>query len=186
MATNAGALEYHGGIGPDLIFAHLGQRNAYSMFVSLAIALGGIGLLVGLMFRSAGLAGLGLVCNLLPLVLIYALWFAAGGYISLGAAVVLGMIMGVIVDDTLHILVKFRYLLAQGVADPVQQLGHQVLPAVIITSVTLVAGLLIGTLSDFRPLRELSLLSAAVIAAALLVDAVLLPAMLMLRGQRGI
>lgn len=186
LAANAGGLDYRGGIGPDLIFAHLGQRNAYSMFVSLAIALGGIGLLVGLLFRSAGLAGLGLLCNLLPLVLIYALWFSVGGYISLGAAVVLGMIMGVIVDDTLHILCKFRSLLAQGVTDPVQELGCQVLPAVIITSVTLVAGLLIGALSDFRPLRELSLLSAAVITAALLVDAVLLPAILMRTGQRAI
>jgi predicted RND superfamily exporter protein len=184
LGSHAGAFGYEGGIGPDLIFAWLGQRNATSMFVSLGIALVGVGLLIGLIFRSREMAILGLACNLLPLLLVYALWIAVGGYISLGAAVVLGMIMGVIVDDTLHLLCKYRGLARQGDADPVLALGRQVLPAVVVTSVTLAMGLSIGMLSDFRPLRELSLLSAGVILAALLVDALLLPALLMMRRNQ--
>ena len=181
LGIHGGDMHFEGGIGPDLIFAWLGQRNARSMFISLGIALAGIGLLLGVLFRSPAMALLGLVCNLLPLVLVYALWFAFGGYISLGAAVVLGMIMGVIVDDTLHLLCKYRRLADQGDHDPVLELSRRVLPAVTITSLTLAVGLSIGMLSDFRPLRELSLLSAAVILAAWLVDALVLPAVLMMR-----
>jgi predicted RND superfamily exporter protein len=185
LAEHSGAIDYQGGSGADLIFAWLGQRNASSMFISLGLALAAIGVLVGVLFRDIGLAALGLLCNLLPLVLVYALWFASGAYISLGAAVVLGMIMGVIVDDTLHLLCKYRRIQRQGSTMPVIELGRQVLPAVLITSITLMAGLSIGLLSDFRPLRELSLLSAGVILAALLVDALLLPAVLMLRERNA-
>ncbi len=58
------------------------------------------------------------------------------------------------------------------------------MPAVVVTSMTLAIGLSIRMLPDFRPLRELSLLSAGVILAASLVDALLLPALLMRRRNQ--
>lgn len=185
LAANHGLMQFQGGIGPDLIFASLGQRNAYSMFISLGLALVGIGLLVGILFRSASMAALGLACNLAPVLIVYAIWFVAGGYISLGAAVVMGMIMGIVVDDTLHILCKYRQFSLQGVTDPVASIVRDVLPAVILTSVTLIVGLAIGMASDFRPLRELSLLSCGIITAAMLIDVLVLPTFLMGQQRRS-
>ena len=119
--------------------------------------------------------------------MVYGLWVLAGGYISLGCAVVMGMIMGIIVDDTVHLLYRFhdQKTLQGRLADQPQTESFRVTrmladtgPALLISSIALIAGLAIGLLSDFRPIRELALLSMAVIFIATLTDLLLLPALL--------
>jgi len=107
LSTEFGAHE--GGVGADLVFAKLGYRNAASMFATLALALVVISVLLGLVFRSLTLCWVGLVCNAVPLILVYGIWALTGGYISLGSAVVMGMIMGIIVDDTVHMLYRYHF-----------------------------------------------------------------------------
>ena len=164
-----------GGVSPDLIFAQLGQTNSQSLFYSLLIALIIVALLVGIIFRSWQFILMALLCNILPLVLVYGLWFQLGGYLSLGSSVVMGMIMGILIDDTLHMLIKHHRYQQLKHQQPVIGLFSSVAPAVLITSLTLIAGLLIGLFSQFRPIVELSGLSAAIIFVALVIDLTLLP-----------
>ena len=187
LATYTNIPAYTGGLGADLVFAKLGQRNARSMFATLALALLVITVLLGLFFKSRKLCLIGLICNATPLVVVYGLWVLAGGYISLGCAVVMGMIMGIIVDDTVHLLYRFhdQKTLQGRLADQPQTESFRVTrmladtgPALLISSIALIAGLAIGLLSDFRPIRELALLSMAVIFIATLTDLLLLPALL--------
>ena len=166
---------YLGGVSPDLIFAHVNQQNANSMFFSLALALVAVALLSGWLLRSLKVILIALICNLLPLILVFSFWTLIGGYISMGSAIVMGMITGIIIDDTLHTLIKFNQ---HEKSDSVERLYSTVSPAILITSVTLCIGLLTGLLSDFRPIVELSGLSAAIIFVALLVDILCLPALL--------
>ena len=187
LATYTNIPAYTGGLGADLVFAKLGQRNARSMFATLALALLVITVVLGLFFKSRKLCLIGLICNATPLVVVYGLWVLAGGYISLGCAVVMGMIMGIIVDDTVHLLYRFhdQKTLQGRLADQPQTESFRVTrmladtgPALLISSIALIAGLAIGLLSDFRPIRELALLSMAVIFIATLTDLLLLPALL--------
>lgn len=161
-----------GGSGPDLTFAHLGQQNASSMFYSLIIALILISLLIGAIEKSLKIAFLGLACNLFPILVVYGIWSLFGGYISLGVALVMGMVMGIIVDDTLHLILKRHQY------DSVFSLLSSVSPAIIMTSMLIILGLIIGLTSNFTPIKELSLLTIFCIVIALIADLLLLPLLL--------
>jgi uncharacterized protein len=171
---------YQGGAGANLTFAHLGQRNASSMVYSLGISLVAIALIAGLILRSAKAAWIGVVCNVVPVLAAYALWALVDGHIALGGAVVLGMILGVIVDDTIYLLARYRRL-SQAQSDMViPAMLDQVGPALIITTMTLSIGLMIGLLSDFAPILAMSSLSVSIILIALAADLLVLPALLQL------
>lgn len=174
QAISRSGKDYIGGYSPGLTLSTTNLQNAQSMFVSLAIAIGLITLLFALVTRKASLVFAALLCNLLPLLIVYGFWIASGGYISLGAAVVMGLVLGIIADDTIHILVKLR----PGNHGGWSRVRRGVYPAIVVTSVVLAAGLIVGILSEFRPLRELSLLSSLIIFTAMLVDTLLLPAVL--------
>lgn len=178
LDNNISPYSYEGGVGPDILFAKLGERNAKSMFFSLGLALVVIALVIGGLLRSWSATLIGLICNLFPVVTVFALWSLIGGYISLGSAMVMGMIMGIIVDDTLHMLLKYPRTLNETVTSSVLTLYEKVCPAILITSVTLAAGLFVGIFSGFRPIYELSLLSLSIILVAMLADLFLLPALL--------
>lgn len=171
--------------GPTLMFAHLGQQNIRGMLTSLTIALIVAAIVLGSVFRSAHAAWIALVCNLLPIILVYSLWAILDGQISIGAAVVMGMILGIVLDDTIYLLATYRHAVRQRFADAVQYAMRRVGPALIVTTITLVCGLSLGLLSDFGPIFRMSVLSVAVIGAALLVDLLLLPALLLTADARG-
>jgi predicted RND superfamily exporter protein len=176
-AVNLSALELTGG-GPVLMFAYLGEQNVRSMLFALSAALLLAAVVLGAVLRSARMAVVGLICNILPVLLVYSVWAVVKGRISLGAAVVMGMILGIVIDDTIYLLTTYRRARARNLADPVLHTLQRVGPALVVTTVTLVASLSLGLLSDFEPIWSMSLLSVAIIALALAVDLLLLPAML--------
>ena len=164
--------------GPTLMFAQLGEQNIRSMLTALSLALLVAALILGAVFRSGRIAGIGLICNLLPVLLVFSVWAVANGRISIGAAVVLGMVLGIVLDDTIYLLATYRRAQRRKLVDPVGYALRRVGPALIVTTLTLVSGLSLGLLSDFGPIWSMSLLSAAIIGTALVVDLLLLPALL--------
>ena len=175
---------YQGGTGANLTFAHLGQRNATSMVYSLSIALVAIALITGLILRSVKAAWIGVVCNVVPVLTAYALWALVDGYIALGGAVVLGMILGIIVDDTIYLLARYSRLEQTQSDTAIPAALNQVGPALIITTMTLSMGLMVGLLSDFAPILAMSSLSVAIILAALATDLLVLPSLLQLTSSK--
>jgi predicted RND superfamily exporter protein len=171
--------------GPTLMFAHLGQQNIHGMLTALAVALVVAALVLALVFRSAHFGWIALACNLLPIILVYSMWAVFDGQISIGAAVVTGMILGILLDDTIYLLATYRRAVTLRIADAVEYAMHRVGPALIITTITLVAGLSLGFLSDFGPVWSMSVLSVMVIAVALFVDLLLLPALLLTIDASG-
>ncbi|MGL4473065.1 MAG: efflux RND transporter permease subunit [Shewanella sp.] len=161
-------------LGPQMMFARLSRDNGINMLMSFAMSALLLVVLVAWLRRSMPLAILALLMNLLPILWVFGLWGFLGGGISLGSAVAVGIIMGIVVDDSLHLLLK---LPAQGAIQ--RQVMNAALakitPAITLTSVILVAGFGLGGLSDFGPIRDLSGLSALMIAAAWWADLLLLP-----------
>jgi len=164
--------------GATLIFAYLGERNILGMLTALTIALVVAALVLGLVHRSLRIAIIGLVCNILPVLLVYSVWAVTNGRISIGAAVVMGMILGIVIDDTIYLLSTYRRGQIARIDSPASQAVKRVGPALVITTVTLVGGLSLGLLSDFGPIWSMSALSVTIIGLALIIDLVLLPAML--------
>ena len=161
-------------LSQQLVFAHLSRENSWTMLSSFGAALLLLLVLLILLKRSFKLALLGLLANLLPLVLVFGFWQVIGGSLSLGCAVVMGMILGIIIDDSLHLLMK--------VSEPQQNTPNQtlngfrsVMPAITFTSLLLVLGFSLGLKSDFFPIIELSILSLLTIFIAWLFDFIVLP-----------
>ena len=69
-------------------------------------------------FRSGRIGLIAVVCNGLPVLLVYSVWAVLDGHISLGAAVVMGMILGIVVDDTVYLLTAERRAAESGSERP--------------------------------------------------------------------
>ncbi|MEH6446009.1 MAG: MMPL family transporter [Oceanospirillaceae bacterium] len=183
-ANNLDRLKVANGTSPDLLFANVGYNNASSMFSSLLLALSIISIVSGLLLRSWWLCVLVFICNFLPIIIAYGALGLTGGYLSLGSTVVIGMIIGIIVDDTLHLLFKFNnYQKKFTLMKALCKLQQKVFPAVIISSFIIILALSIGLTSDFKPTFEISFFSIIVILLALLTDVLLLPVLLKLRNN---
>lgn len=172
IRQNGSEISIGQGLSQSLIFAHLSLSNARTMLYSFAAALLFLLLIVSLLKSSLKLGLLALSMNLLPLIWVFGLWQWLGGSLSLGSAVVMGMMLGIIIDDSLHLLLK--------VDDKAQNKVNartlsSVMPAVAFTSLLLFLGFALGLTSDFFPIVELSFLSMLIVACAFLFDLLLLP-----------
>ena len=167
---------------PDLMFAHIGERNMQSMLTSLPLALLLISVLLIVALKDWRLGAMSLLPNILPALAGFGLWALISGEINLGLSIVASMTLGIIVDDTVHFLSKYQYAKRNGrdAAEAVQYAFVTVGKALWITTVVLVAGFGMLALSDFRLNSDMGQLTALVISIALLVDFFLLPAFLVL------
>ena len=122
---------------------------------------------------------------MLPLVLVFGFWQFIGGSLSLGCAVVMGMILGIIIDDSLHLLLKVSEGESSEIGSTLNGF-REVMPAITFTSILLVLGFSLGLNSDFFPIIELSFLSLLTIFIAWLFDFIVLPVCyrLAMRGER--
>ncbi|WP_242620214.1 efflux RND transporter permease subunit [Shewanella maritima] len=180
LGENQGQLQVGKLTSSNLMFAHLCLDNAKSMLLSFAIALSLLSVILGLIKRSFAFAVAGLSLNFLPLLWMFGLWQVTGGFISIGTAVVLGIMLGIIVDDTLHLMLKLPVASddkteVPGLTEQFWQQYSGVIPVVSFTTMTLVLGFGIGLISEFGPIIQLSLLSVIVISFAWLFDVIVLP-----------
>lgn len=170
------------GTGSILMFSHIGQRNIHSMLVGTSVALVLISGLLLLLLRSIKLGLISLAPNLLPPALGFGLWGVFNGDITLALAVVTSMTLGIIIDDTVHFLVKYqraRRTLGLSAENAVRETYREVAPAMLCTSLILIAGFAVLALSHFELNAGMGLLTAIVIGVALLLDLALLPTLLL-------
>ena len=184
-ATHIAATE---GSGIALMFAHIGQRNIRAMLIGTAIVLAGISALLLIAFRSFRLGLVSLVPNFAPAIIGFGIWGLAVGEVGTSLSVVVAMTIGIVVDDTVHFLSKYRrarrehgYSPEEAVRYAFQTVGR----ALFTTTAVLVAGFLILLASPFIPTAQVGLLTAMIIAFALVADVLLLPPLLMAVDRRG-
>ena len=182
LADNAPNIVRPESSGTTLMFAYLGRRNIISMLVGTTVALVGISLVLILALRSLRLGLTSLVPNLVPGALGFGIWGLAVGEVGISLSVVTAMTLGIVVDDTVHFLSKYRRARRElGCAPPdaVRVAFRTVGRALFTTSVVLVAGFIVVSLSSFELNAVMGKLTALVIALALLADFFLLPPLLM-------
>ena len=173
--------------GAALMFAHLGQRNIRAMLLGTTVAFLGISVLLIVAFRSLRIGLISLAPNFVPGVMGFGVWGLAVGEVGLALSVVMAMTIGIVVDDTVHFLSKYRLARREhGCApdDAVCYAFHKVGKALFTTTAILVAGFLVLGLSDFLPTGQMGQLTAVVIAFALVADFLFLPPLLMAVDRR--
>ncbi len=169
------------GASPAVMFAHIGMKNIISMLLGTTIALILISLILVLALKSWRYGLLSLIPNLVPAGIAFGIWALVDGEIGLGLSVVTAMTLGIVVDDTIHFLSKYlraRREKGLGPEDAVRYAFSTVGVALWVTSVALIAGFLVLSTSAFKLNSGMGLLTAIVIAIALIVDFFLLPPLL--------
>ena len=167
--------------GPAALFAYIGQRNIRAMLVGTMVVLFAISAILLLALRSLRLGLISIVPNLVPAVLGFGVWGLTVGQVGLSLSVVVAMTVGIVVDDTVHFLSKYlraRREYGQGPEEAVRYAFGTAGHALVTTTVVLVAGFLIFAFSPFVPTAQVGVLTAMIIAFALIADLSLLPALL--------
>ncbi len=144
-----------------------------SVFLLLVIII----LLISIIFLDVKVGFLAALTNFLPVIVL----FGAMGFLNIplniGTTMAAAIAIGIAVDDTLHFMLRYNQELRvskQQDRAMVATIHGEILP-VMSTSLALIAGFSIFALSDFEPVAQFGLLSALVIAAALVADLVLTP-----------
>ena len=165
-----------------LMFAHIGDRSMKGILVGLIGSLFVMGFVLARLFRSAKLGLISIVCNVVPVALAFGVWGLLNGNIDVGLSVTLGIAFGIVVDDTIHFLGKYRHArqeLAMDSEAAVRFAFSRVGPAIVITSVILIAGFAMLGFSAMNITANTSILTTVTIAIALVVDLLFIPALLL-------
>ncbi len=153
---------------------------------SFLLALVLISAMLMLLLRSIKLGLFSLIPNVTPIVV--GLGFMAFNDIDLdpGTVMIGAIALGLVVDDTVHLLVRIRRrLLAGDTLDAaIEHSMHDTGRALIATSLILAGAFSVLAAGSFRPNIHFGLISALIIILALAADLLLLPAMLLLLRPR--
>jgi len=154
----------------------------------LIMALVAIGFILTSVIRSPRIVSIALVPNVVPLIVVFGFLGLIGVPLDAGTVCLGSLALGIAVDDTTHIILRYQEATALG-AHPRPALARAfraVLPAVILSTVAISAGFAVLGLSGFTLTRNLGLATTSIVIACLIADATLLPALLAWRSQRAV
>lgn len=175
--------ERRGGI--NLMFSHISERNVRAMVSGNLLAVLVIAVMLAVALRSLALAGASLATNLIPIAAAFGLWGWAGGDVGLALSTTFGMTLGIVVDDTVHLLARQRRARRAG-ASPREAMERALIsvgPALVVTTVVLLAGFAVLASSTFALNAMLARITVLTIALALLFDLLVLPGLLAWRRE---
>ncbi len=172
---------------PITMFVYISKRNVESMVIGTTIAIFIISFVLALVLRSVRMGAFSLIPNLAPMAIGLGIWALFRGQIGMSIAPVLGMTLGIVVDDTVHFLSKYlraRREKGYNAEDAIRYAFATVGRALVVTTLVLTVGFLLLGTSTFQLNSWMGQLTAIIIAAALIFDFLFLPAFLMIFDKK--
>ncbi|WP_440903330.1 efflux RND transporter permease subunit [Catenovulum sp. SX2] len=171
---------------PSLMFAHIGETNMQSMLMGSALALVLISILLVFALKSVKFGLISLLPNLAPAAMGFGIWAVFVGQVNLGLSIVTSMCLGIVVDDTVHFLSKYKKAREKGqnAEQAVRYAFASVGRALWITTLVLFVGFMVLAQSSFALNGDMGLLTAIIMVLALVVDFLLLPAFLLVFDKK--
>jgi predicted RND superfamily exporter protein len=151
-----------------------------SQMKSFGLAFIVIGLAMLIAFRSWRLGLLAMIPNFLPVLFVVGLMPVLGIALDVGTVMIASVALGLIVDDTIHFLYRFKVEAGRtgdvrsAIARAIQTAGRPI----IYTSVVLALGFVVLVFASFNPVIHFGILATIVILLALAFDLVVLPAVM--------
>lgn len=173
-------LHLESGTGLDMVFANISDSNSLSLLKGTGLALLLISIVLILVLKSLRLGLISIVPNVMPVILAYGAWGFISGRIDLGLSIVACMSIGLVVDDTVHFLSKYKLARQQGktTEQAIKYAYSTVGVAMVITTFVLAAGFSLLALSSFSPTHGMGALLALTAIFALIIDLLFLPILL--------
>lgn len=159
-------------------YASLDMIATLQISLMLAVFLSVV--LIGIAFRSWRLALVSLIPNSLPILLTELFLYSSGIHLQLTTVISLTIAFGIAVDDTIHFLAHYARARERGesVAKAVDTTLDRVGPALIATTLILIAGCAVLTVSVLPQVALFGFLTVITLLAALIGDLIVLPALL--------
>ena len=166
--------------GQSHVYTMISARDVPAMLQGTILALIFISLVILFVLRNVKLGLVSLVPNLVPAAMAFGLWGYSVGTVTLAVSIVVAMTLGIVVDDTVHFILKYANARKRGDSpeDSVRYAFKSVGMALTVTSIGLVVGFAILGQSGFAVNRDLARLTAVTLAFALFVDFLFLPPLL--------
>ena len=173
--------------GLSVVFAHLSLRNIKSMLRGTITAMALISFILIWIFKSVRIGLLSLLPNFIPAIMSFGLWGYLVGHVGIASSVVIAVVFGIVVDDTVHFLSKYLKARREGLPAPeaVRSAFHMVGHALWTTTAVLSVGFLVFATSGFEVSWALGLLVTITIVFALVADFLLLPTLLIAIDRRN-
>ena len=162
------------------VFARLNEYVVQSQLRSFIIAFLLIGVFFILYLRSIKRAILVLIPNLIPVFTVSTLMVWLDISLGVTTAMIAPIVLGISMDDTLHILYNFRsnQKLNKDIAQALEYSIKITSPSLIISSVSLAIGFLIISFSSIPAVADFGLLCMVAVLSALFVDLLIVPALI--------
>ena len=190
LKDNAPEYMHETGVGMAIMFSHITRRNMTSMLQGGILGLILISIILIFALRSLKYGLISLIPNLVPIGIAFGFWYFLEGQINMSTSIVFGMVLGIIVDDTIHMLSKYVYARRDLLKSPEEAIKYvfaTVAKAAIITSIILTAGFMVLAQSHFGFNAGMAKVTAITIVIALVFDFIFLPALLLMidKNKKG-
>ena len=119
-------------------------------------------------FKNWKIGALSLIPNVMPAAVGFGLWGMTTGRIDIGLSVVMGMTLGIVVDDSIHFISKYvraRRENNMSPEDAVRYAFHTVGKALIVTTLILSVGFAVLSFSSFSMNSNMAKLTAITISS---------------------
>ena len=167
--------------GATQMFSYIAKRNIESMLIGNVVAVTLIALVLIIILRSFRLGVLSIIPNATPVLVTLGIWALAVGQVGLPVAIVTVMSLGIVVDDTVHLLTKYlrgRREKNLSAEESIRYALKTVGKAITMNTIIIAIGFSVLALSSFKINQETGMLTALVVVVALVLDFLMLPAIL--------
>ena len=174
-------------VGESIPLAFLSYKAIPSMGFSLGTTFVLTAIFIGLVFRSFRVFIVAIISTLVPVILGFSSWGIVNENIGISMTVILAVCMGVVIDDSIHMLYRFDYALRKLNMEKLEAARyavHRAGTAIITTTIVISLGFGMLFFSGFELNRQFGICSAIVMTVAVFVDLIALPRMLTLGSHR--
>ncbi|MDP4290621.1 MAG: MMPL family transporter [Bacteroidota bacterium] len=168
--------------GNSVVYAEGTNFLIHNLFESVGYAVILISLLMSLMFRSVRMIMISMVPNLIPLLVTAAIMGFSGIPLKPSTLIVFSIALGISVDNAIQYLARYRH----GLKISNHDIGKSAVGALreasfsmIYTSIVLVLGFSVFTISNFGGTQALGFLISTTLFVAMFFNLVVLPSLLM-------
>ncbi|MFN2425848.1 MAG: MMPL family transporter [Candidatus Binatia bacterium] len=166
--------------GTLVVMASISDRILQGQVESTVVAYGIIFIVLSVMFLSLRVGLMAMIPNVIPNVVFFGVMGFGGIELNLATSIIAAIALGVSVDDTVHYMARLNRVVKTTGTQREALLAtlHIVSRPVIATTITLAAGFMVMTTSNFVIISTFGWLTALTMMVALLTNLFLVPAIL--------
>ncbi|MGL1936082.1 MAG: MMPL family transporter [Fibrobacterales bacterium] len=160
------------------LYGRLIENIIHDQVTSILLALGVISFLISILLRSFKMLIIACIVNTVPIIMILGIMGHIGIFLDIATVTIAPAMLGIIVDDTVHILFHLKKYLSDGeeFTQAMNTIAKSTGSTLIATTIILIAGFGIIGFADIKSMSYTGMLTAITAGFALVTDLMLLPA----------